>query len=131
MTSGNLTWTSGPPFSIYSGLGTFLREGFSGDNEAIALENMGQLDKQVTFRMSGNGPYIVPASAIGSDGRGVAAPGQAAFNGQIFYNPGPLQLGTLQKTISSMVRPFSIWMPRSRRLQRLPSISRRICIWRR
>ncbi len=99
MTSGNITWTSGPPFSIYSGLGTFLREGFSNDNEAIALENMGQLDKQVTFRMSGNGPYIVPAPAIGSDGRGVAAPGQAAFNGQLFYNPGPEQLGTLQKDI--------------------------------
>jgi hypothetical protein len=99
MTSGNITWTSGPPFSIYSGLGTFLREAFSGDNEADTLENMSQLDKQITFRMSGSGPYMVPASAIGSDGRGVAPPGQPAFSGQLFYNPGPGQLGTLQKDV--------------------------------
>lgn len=99
MVSGNLTWSSGPPFSIYSGLGTFLREAFSGDNEAITLENMGQLSNQITFRMSGNGPYMVPASAIGVDGRGVASPGQPAFSGQLFYNPGPGQLGTLQKDV--------------------------------
>lgn len=99
MVSGTVTWASGPPFSIYSGLGTFLREAFSGDNEAITLENMGQLSNQITFRMSGNGPYIVPASAIGPDGRGVAPFGQPAFNGQLFYNPNPEQIGTLQKDV--------------------------------
>ena len=60
---------------------------------------MSQLNNQIQFRMTGNGPYIVPASAIGSDGRGVAPPGQAAFTGQLFYNPGPGQLGTLQKRV--------------------------------
>ena len=99
MTSGNLIWSSGPPFSIYSGLGTFLREAFSGTNEAITLQNMGQLSKEVAFHMTGNGPYIVPASAIGQDGRGVAPAGEAAFTGQLFYNPGPGQLGTLQKDV--------------------------------
>ena len=99
MTSGNLTWVSGPPFSIYSGLGTFLSAGDSADNEAIALENGSQLSKQITFRMTGNGPYIVPASAVGADGRGVAPFGQPAFTGQLFENPGPDQLGTLQKRI--------------------------------
>jgi Carboxypeptidase regulatory-like domain/TonB dependent receptor len=107
MTSGNITWTSGNPFSIYSGLGTFLSAGLgspqvAGDsinNEAIALETMSQLNNQIQFRMTGNGPYIVPASATGFDGRGVAPPGQAAFAGQLFYNPGPGQLGTLQKRV--------------------------------
>jgi hypothetical protein len=99
MTSGNITWVSGNPYSIYSGLGTFLSAADSGDNEAITLETMGQLANQVKFRMSGNGPYIVPASAIGIDGRGIAPPGQAAFTGQLFYNPGPGQLGTLQKRV--------------------------------
>ncbi len=99
MTSGNITWVSGNPFSVYSGLGTFLREDFSGTNEAITLENMGQLSNQIQFRMTGNGPYVVPSSAIGSDGRGVAPPGQAAFTGQLFYNPGPGQVGTLQKRV--------------------------------
>ena len=99
MTSGNITWVSGNPYSIYSGLGTFLSAGDSINNEAITLETMGQLANKVTFRMSGNGPYVVPASAIGPDGRGVAAPGQAPLPGQLFYNPGPGQLGTLQKRV--------------------------------
>lgn len=99
MTSGNVTWVSGPPFGIISGLGTFLSGPDSGNNTAIALENMSQLDSQIKFRMTGNGPYVVPASAIGSDGRGVAPPGSAPFTGQLFYNPGPDQLGTLQKRI--------------------------------
>ena len=107
MTSGNITWTSGNPFSIYSGLGTFLSSGLgtplvagdSYDNEAITLEKMSQLSGQIQFRMTGNGPYIVPASAIGFDGRGVAPPGEAPFAGQLFYNPGPGQLGSLQKRV--------------------------------
>jgi hypothetical protein len=99
MTSGNITYVSGNPFSIYSGLGTFLSAADSGDNEAITLETMNQLKNQVQFRMSGNGPYMVAASAIGTDGRGVAPAGQAPFTGQIFYNPGPGQLGTLQKRV--------------------------------
>ncbi len=45
MTSGNITYVSGNPFSIYSGLGTFLSAGDSGDNEAITLENMSQLEE--------------------------------------------------------------------------------------
>jgi hypothetical protein len=99
MTSGNITWTSGNPFSIYSGLGTFLSAGDSYDNEATTLETMSQLKNQIEFRMTGNGPYIVPASAVGFDGRGVAPFGQPAFSGQLFYNPGPGQLGTLQKRV--------------------------------
>ncbi len=99
MTSGNLTWVSGNPYSIYSGFGTFLSAADSSNNGATTLETMGQLANKVTFRMSGNGPYIVPASAIGVDGRGVAPPGQAPFTGQLFYNPGPGQLGTLQKRV--------------------------------
>jgi len=99
MTSGNITWTSGNPFSIYSGLGTFLSAGDSYDNEAITLETMSQLRNQIQFRMTGNGPYIVPSSAIGPDGRGVVSLGQTPFSGELFYNPGPGRLGTLQKRV--------------------------------
>ena len=99
MTSGNITWVAGNPYSIYSGLGTFLSAGDSGDNEANTLETLGQLASKVKFQMTGNGPYIAPASAIGVDGRGVAPFGQPPFSGQLFYNPGPGQLGTLQKRV--------------------------------
>ena len=97
ITSGNLSWVSGNPFSIYSGLGTFEPEGYSGTNEANTLLTKPQLDNLLQFRMTPNGPYIVPASSIGADGRGVAPAGQAAFNGQIFYNPGPGTVGSLQR----------------------------------
>ncbi len=125
MTSGNITWTSGNPFSIYSGLGTFLSAGDSYNNEAITLEKMSQLSGQIQFRMTGNGPYIVPASAIGVDGRGVAPPGQSAFTGQLFYNPGPGQLGTLQKRVFDGPPVFNMdaKLAKSIKFERLSRIS--------
>jgi hypothetical protein len=47
--------------------------------------------------MTGNGPYYVAASAIGSDGRAVAPDGNAAFTGQVFTEPGAGTIGTMQK----------------------------------
>ena len=99
MTSGNLGWISGNPLSIYSARGTFLREDFSGTNEANTTMTKAQLSDLLQFRMTGNGPYFVPASAIGADGRGVAPDGQPAFSGQLFSNPGPATVGSLQKRI--------------------------------
>jgi hypothetical protein len=97
MTSGNVSWVSGNPVSIYSGLGTFLREGFSGTNEVDTNLTKSQLDQIIGFRMTGTGPYFVAASAIGQDGRGAVTPGLTPFTGQVFFNPGAGQLGTLQR----------------------------------
>ena len=97
-TSGNLSWTSGNPFSILSDLGTFLRENFSGENMASTSLTKANLTSNVLqLRMTGNGPYFMPASAIGADGRGVAPAGQPAFTGQIFSNPTAGNLGALQR----------------------------------
>ncbi|MGD1097725.1 MAG: TonB-dependent receptor, partial [Bryobacteraceae bacterium] len=96
-TSGNLSWVSGNPYSVYSGYGTFLSEYESTNNEAVTLLNNSQLNDVLGFRMTGNGPYMVAASAIGSDGRGVAPPGNAPFSGQVFYNPTAGNIGTLQR----------------------------------
>ena len=63
---------------------------------------MGQLNSVVKFQMTGNGPMIVSKSAINpSDGTGVNADGEAAFAGQIFYNPGAGTLGVLQRRLFS------------------------------
>jgi hypothetical protein len=97
MTSGNISWVSGTPVSIYSGYGTFLREADSGTNEAETSLTKSQIQNLLGFRMTPTGPYFIAASAIGPDGRGAASPGQPAFNGQVFFNPGPGQLGTLQR----------------------------------
>jgi hypothetical protein len=62
----------------------------------------------VSFNMTGNGPYIVPTSAINpADGTGVNQ-GGPAFSGELFSNPGPGQLGTLQRRMFSGPWTFDI-----------------------
>jgi hypothetical protein len=96
-TSGILSWTSGNTISVNSGFGTFLREGFSGENMANTLLTRTDLNNEFGLQMTGNGPYFVPASAIGSDGRGTTSLGTSAFQGELFTNPGPGSIGTLQR----------------------------------
>ncbi len=92
--SGIWTYQSGSPFSIVSGRGTLNYEGRSAFNTADVV---GSLNNVVGFFMTGNGPYIINPSAIGADGRGVAADGSPKFNGQVFANPGPGTIGVLQR----------------------------------
>jgi hypothetical protein len=63
--------------------------------------NKGQLDELFQFRMTGNGPYFVAASAIGPDGRAVAPDGAAPFQGQVFFHPGAGEIGSLQRRMFS------------------------------
>jgi hypothetical protein len=98
--SSNMVWQSGAPFSILSGYGTLNRAMRSYYNSANSSLQGSPLFKLVTFRMTGNGPMIVPSSAINpADGSGVNSPGAPAFNRQVFFNPAAGSLGTLQKRI--------------------------------
>jgi outer membrane receptor protein involved in Fe transport len=100
--SGFLTSQSGTPFSILSERGTLNRAARStGTNTAVALATKSELDKLLTLRMTGIGPYFVAASAIGPDGRAVAPDGSAPFQGQVFFHPGPGTVGTLQRRMFS------------------------------
>lgn len=97
-TGAFLTWQSGAPFSILSGLGTLNRgDGFrSYYNTANSNISGSALMDLVQFQMTGNGPYIIPQSSLNSsDGSGVSDPGAKFFSGQIFSNPGAGTLGTL------------------------------------
>jgi hypothetical protein len=100
---GIMSWQSGAPFSILSGLGTFNRSDGSRSyyNTADTALTMPQLANIVQFQMTGNGPYMVAQSAINpSDGTGVNGAGvgiPAPFTGQVFTNPGAGTLGTLQR----------------------------------
>jgi hypothetical protein len=58
--------------------------------------------------MTGTGPYFVAASAIGSDGRGVAPDGSAPFAGQIFFNPAAGTVGGLQQRMFSGPWDFDV-----------------------
>lgn len=99
--SGLMTWNSGAPFSVLSGRGTLNRGGRSGQSGANTNLNKAQLDDVLTFRQTGAGPYFANASAIGADGRAVAADGAAPFAGQLFFNPGAGELGQLQRRMFS------------------------------
>jgi hypothetical protein len=94
-----MVWQSGAPFSILSGYGTLNRASSSRSyyNSADTSLQGSALFNAVSFRMTGNGPLIVPPSAINTDGTGVNGPEQAPYAGQIFYNPAAGTLGTLQK----------------------------------
>src|SRR6185436_8345451 len=70
---------------------------FSGVNEANTLYTRGMLRDLFEFQMTGNGPYFVPKSVIGSDGRAVAPDGSQPFQGQVFFNPGAGKVGALQR----------------------------------
>ncbi|HEU0121464.1 MAG TPA: TonB-dependent receptor [Bryobacteraceae bacterium] len=95
---GMMTWQSGAPFSIVSGRGTFNRSARSTvTNTATSLLSKSELDQVIGYRMSGSGPYIIAASNIGPDGRGVGADGAAPFTGQAFYQPGAGEIGALQR----------------------------------
>ncbi len=96
-TSGILSWTSGNPFSVYSGFGTVLREGFSGENMADTPLTRTNLNDEFGVRITPNGPYYLPASAIGPDGRGVTSLGTPEFQGELFTNPTAGNFGVLQR----------------------------------
>jgi len=107
-TSGILTWQSGSVFSVLSARGTLNRSARSTYNTANTTLNKQQLDELFQFRMTGNGPYFVNASAIGSDGRAVAADGAAPFSGQVFFQPGAGTLGALQRRMFSGPWTFNL-----------------------
>ncbi|MBK7926220.1 MAG: hypothetical protein IPJ98_01640 [Bryobacterales bacterium] len=99
--SGWYTWQSGTPFSVLSGRGTLNRGGRSAGNTAITTLTKPQLDDVLSFRMSPAGPYMVASTAVGADGRAVAADGAAPFSGQVFFQPGAGELGSLQRRMFS------------------------------
>jgi hypothetical protein len=99
--AGVAVFQSGSPVSILSGRGTLNRTARSGPNTVDTTLDLGQLQAATGLFMTGNGPYFVDPSHIGPDGRGVAPDGVAPFSGQIFYNPQPGTLGSLQRRILS------------------------------
>jgi hypothetical protein len=104
-------WQSGAPFSILSGRGTLNREARSYYNTATTSLTESQLAGIVGFQMTANGPMIIAPSAINpADGSGVNADGEAAFQGQAFFNPGPGTVGTLQRRYFSGPWTFNMDM---------------------
>lgn len=87
---------TGAPFSILSQRGTLNRVGRSAGNTANSSLSNEQIKKLFgTFITPDGTIYFIDPKVIGKDGSGVAPDGQSPFAGQIFFNPGPGQVGNL------------------------------------
>jgi hypothetical protein len=95
--SGFMTSESGTPFSILSSRGTYNRAGRSTLNTVNTTLNRDQLDAITGLFMTGTGPYFVAPGVLNTDGRGTATDGAAPYSGQVFFNPAPGTIGSLQR----------------------------------
>jgi hypothetical protein len=99
--SGFLMIQSGPPVSILSGRGTLNRNVRSTANTVDTNSTLDQLGEATGIFMTGSGPMFINPKHIGADGLGVAPDGATPFAGQIFFNPQPGSIGSLQRRILS------------------------------
>jgi hypothetical protein len=96
-TGGFAMIQSGNPVSILSGRGTLNRTARSGQNTVDTSLTLSQLKARTGVFMTGDGPYWFDPKNINSDGRAVASDGAASFDGQVFFQPQPGKLGSLQR----------------------------------
>ncbi len=95
-------WQSGAPVSVLSGRGTVNRVARSSQNTAVSALSKTELDDVVGFRMTSDGPFFVADSAKNPrDGSGISPDGEPAFAGQVFFHPGPGEVGNLARRLFS------------------------------
>jgi hypothetical protein len=96
--SGFLAIYSGNPIEARSQRGTLNRGARSAENTVDSPLTYSQLRDITGLFMRGDGPYWIDPSHINpANQQGVAADGQPAFAGQVFFNPQPGSLGSLQR----------------------------------
>ena len=123
--SSTLKYQSGAPLSILSGRGTLNRTARSFKNTAMTSLTKKELDQIIGFRMTGDGPFFIDQSAVSPrDNSGVAADGEEPFPGQVFFHPGPGELGSLQQRMFSGPNSlrFNVAVDRSIRFKETHSI---------
>ncbi len=93
-------WQSGVPISFLAPRGTFNRGGRSGGNTAVSDLTRDQINDLLGIQKLPDGRvfYVDPSVIDPNTGRAVGPdlPG-GTFAGQVFFNPEPGQLGTLQR----------------------------------
>ena len=95
---GILRINTGTPLTIVDPRGTLNRAGRSANQTAVTSLTNAQISDLIgIFKQNGNVYYINP-SVINTDGRGAAAFGLPPFPGQVFFDNGPGQSGTLARS---------------------------------
>ncbi len=103
-----VTWQSGAPLSVLSRRGTLNRRGRSTQNTAHTGLTKEQLADVVGFRMTEDGPFYIARCAINPrDNSGVSVDGLDPYPGQVFFHPGPGQVGALQRRLFSGPSAFA------------------------
>jgi len=99
--SGFVSLYSGSPVGVLSNRGTFNRGARSTSlNTVDSNLTYPELQKTTGFFMTADGPYwIEPSHVHPTLGTGVAPDGQPPFEGQVFFNPAPGTIGSLQRRI--------------------------------
>ncbi len=87
-----VNWNTGAPISLSTRRGTFT----PGTAQAYSTLTHDQIKDLLGVRRTADGIFYIDPSVIGPDGSAVAPDGQAPFNGQVFFNPGPGDPGSLQ-----------------------------------
>jgi hypothetical protein len=98
--SGFLIIQSGPPLSILSNRGTLNRGARSTNLNTVDTSlTLDQLKGITGLYMTGNGPYLIDPAHVNANGLGVAPDTDKPFSGQVFFNPQPGSVGSLQRRI--------------------------------
>lgn len=95
---GILRINSGTPLTIVDPRGTLNRVGRSANQTAVTDLTNAQIDNQVGIFNQNGIVYFINPSVINTDGRGAAAFGQPAFTGEVFFDNGPGEFGTLARS---------------------------------
>jgi hypothetical protein len=91
-------WQTGAPLSIRSGRGTFNRTGRAGRQTAASTLSEEQIRKLIGYYELPDGRiFWIDPAVVNTDGRLVGADNASntGFNGQVFFNPGAGQVGSL------------------------------------
>ena len=91
-------WQTGAPLSIRSSRGTFNRTGRAGRQTAVTTLTNEQIRNLIGYHELPDGRiFWIDPSIVNSDGRLVGADNASGtgFNGQVFFNPGAGEVGSL------------------------------------
>ncbi len=97
-TAAIMKWQSGSPISILSTRGTFNRAGRSTRQTAVTSLSTDQVKNLFGVRDVNGTMYFIDPKVIDTSGRAVGADTLAGtgFNGQVFFNPGAGDVGSMQ-----------------------------------
>jgi hypothetical protein len=89
--------STGAPITLVDNRGTFNRAGRSGRQTPLTSLSKDEIKNLIGIFRTPNGVFFINPSVINTTGRGSEGFGTTPFNGQVFFNNGPGQTGSLER----------------------------------